>query len=188
MDFPFSGAAGVNNTYNLDGGTLTVPQVQSTLATGTRTFNFNGGTLAATKANATFFNLGAGSARANVRNGGAGINTNGFNVTVGQALVHSNVGGDNAVDGGLTKSGAGTLTLASSNTYTGNTTIRSGTLALASSGSIASSATIIANGTFDVSAVTGFAIGASQTLKGSGLVVGQPRSTARSLPAIPPAC
>ena len=42
----------------------------------------------------------------------------------------------------------------------------------ASTGSIANSATIIANGTFNVSAVTGFAIGAAQTLKGSGTVVG----------------
>ena len=36
---------------------------------------------------------------ANVRNGGAVIDTNGFNDTIGQALVHSSIGGDNATDG-----------------------------------------------------------------------------------------
>ena len=166
------GGAASNNTYNLNGGTLTVTQVMSTATTGTRTFNLNGGTLKAAKATTAFLNLGAGNARANVRNGGALVDTNGFDVTIAQALEHSNVGGDNATDGGLTKSGLGKLTLSGVNTYTGNTTINSGTLALASTGSIANSATIIANGTFDVSAVTGFTVGASQTLRGSGSVIG----------------
>lgn len=166
-----SGATNTS-TYNLNGGTLTVPAVASAATNGTRTFNFNGGTLKAAKENATFFNLGVGSARANVRNGGANIHTNGNNVTVAQPLLHSNVGGDNAIDGGLTKSGLGTLTLSGVNTYTGVTTISAGTLALASTGSIADSSSIIANGTFDVSAVSGFTVGASQTLGGSGTVNG----------------
>ncbi len=176
VDMQLSGSASVKSTYNLDGGTLTTNQITSTLATGTRRFNFNGGTLKAASATnaANFINLvsGTGTARANVRNGGAKIDTNGFNITVAQALLHSDIGGDNAVDGGLTKQGSGKLTLSGVNTYTGNTTINAGTLALASTGSIANSAVIIANGTFDVSAVTGFTVGASQTLKGSGSVIG----------------
>ena len=171
------GNVAANNTFNLNGGTLTVRQVISNFSNGTRTFNFNGGLLKATgnatgAANAAFFHLGTGSARANVRNGGAIIDTNGFNVAIVQALLHSNIDGDNATDGGLTKNGTGTATLSGVNTYTGDTTISAGTLALASTGSIANSANIIANGTFDVSAVAGFAIGAGQTLKGSGNVVG----------------
>jgi fibronectin-binding autotransporter adhesin len=75
--------------------------------------------------------------------------------------------------GGMTFSGAGITTLSGASTYAGNTTIGVGsTVALASTGSLANSANIIANGTFDVSAVTGFSIGAAQTLQGSGAVVG----------------
>ncbi|MEO5914796.1 MAG: autotransporter-associated beta strand repeat-containing protein [Luteolibacter sp.] len=172
LDLQYAGAAASNNTYNLNGGTLTVPRILSTATTGTRTFNFNGGTLKPTASSATFLNLGTGSASANVRNGGAIIHTNGFDVTVAQALVHSSIGGDNATDGGLTKQGNGTLTLSNANTYTGITTISSGTLKLASTGSIANSSTIINNATYDVSAVTGYTVGSSQTLGGSGTIIG----------------
>jgi autotransporter-associated beta strand protein len=143
LDMQNSGAAGVNNTYNLNGGTLTISAVASTLATGTRTFNFNGGTLRATTATANFLSLGAGNARANVRDGGATIDTNGVDVTIGQALLHSNVGGDNAIDGGLTKNGGGKLTLGATSTYTGATTVNGGTLAV--NGSIATSSLTTVN-------------------------------------------
>ena len=77
---------------------------------------------------------------------------------------------------GLTKAGAGKLTLGSANTYGGNTTISTGTLALSGSGSIASSPAIsVASGaTFDVSAVTGgsCSLASGQTLKGTGTVNG----------------
>lgn len=123
-------ASTADNTYNLNGGTLTVNQVKSTVTTGTRTFNFNGGTLKAFSASAaTFFNLGTGNARANVRNGGSLIDTNGFNVTVASALEHSNVSGDNAIDGGLIKSSAGILTLTGTSSFTGDLTINGGTVA-----------------------------------------------------------
>jgi autotransporter-associated beta strand protein/T5SS/PEP-CTERM-associated repeat protein len=118
------------NTYNLNGGILIVPQIVSTFVNGTRVFNFNGGTLKAGKANATFMNLGAGNAVANVRNGGAVVDTTNLNITIGQSLVHSTVAGDNATDGGLTKLGSATLTLSGTNTYTGNTVIKAGTLEL----------------------------------------------------------
>jgi autotransporter-associated beta strand protein len=110
--------------------------VLSTVSNGTRTFNFNGGTLKATGATTAFFNLGTGSTTANVRDGGAVIDSNTFDVTVAQPLVHSNIGGDNAIDGGLTKNGTGTLTLSGANTYTGNTTINAGGFTLASTGSM----------------------------------------------------
>ena len=62
-----------------------------------------------------------------VQAGGAIIDTNGNNVTVAQSLTHDpNLGA--VVDGGLTKNGAGLMTLAGINTYTGATTISAGTL------------------------------------------------------------
>jgi autotransporter-associated beta strand protein len=173
VDLMQNGSTGnPNNTFNLNGGILTVRQVVSATNNGTRTFNFNGGTLRANGDTTAFFNLGTGNASANVRNGGALVDTNTFNVTIAQALQHSNIGGDNAIDGGLTKVGAGTLTLTGTNTYTGATIISGGTLKLGSTGSIAASSSIVANGVLDVSDVASFTVGAGQSLGGSGTVVG----------------
>lgn len=76
-------------------------------------------------------------------------------------------------NGGLGKTGAGTLTLNAANTYLGTTLINGGSLVLGASGSLASSPIIVGPGaTFDVSGVTGGFILASQTLSGLGTVLG----------------
>ena len=161
--------AGVNNTFNLNGGTLTIGQVMSNRNEGNAAFNFNGGTLKAAAASTAFLDLGGANQRANVRNGGAIIDSNGVNVTIVEALQHSNIGGDNAIDGGLTKNGAGTTTLNGANTYTGKTTVTEGSLALGASGSIANSSEVALNGgDFNVSASPGFSLGSSQKLTGNG--------------------
>ncbi|MGC3992467.1 MAG: autotransporter-associated beta strand repeat-containing protein [Chthoniobacteraceae bacterium] len=146
LDLQKGGTSATNNTYNLNGGTLIVPQVDSSLTTGSRTFNFNGGTLKAAKANTTFFNLGTGTTRANVRNGGAIIDTNGLAVTISQALLHSNVSGDNATDGGLTKNGTGTLTLTGTSTYTGGTTVNAGGLTLTGTAKLGTGSVAVTDG------------------------------------------
>lgn len=148
LDLQRAGAAASSNTYNLNGGTLTVPQVISSATTGTRVFNFNGGTLKAAATQAAFFNLGSGTgvASANIRDGGAKIDTNGFNVTIAQPLLHSPLGEDAITDGGLTKLSAGVLTLTGPGTYTGATIVSGGTLALDGSGSINSSSAITISG------------------------------------------
>ena len=76
--------------------------------------------------------------------------------------------------GSLTKTGGGILTLSGTNTYSGNSTISAGTLALGATGSLNSSPAIsVASGaTFDVSAVSGYTLGAAQTLSGEGTVTG----------------
>ncbi|MEI6239396.1 MAG: autotransporter-associated beta strand repeat-containing protein [Planctomycetia bacterium] len=83
------------------------------------------------------------------------------------------------VDGGngfdLTKVGAERLTLATANTYGGDTIINEGTLALGAVGSIANSpvVAVAAGATFDVSAKSGgYSLAAGQTLSGPGSVAG----------------
>ena len=106
---------------------------------------------------------------------GNGIITNGtlqatsFSVTNG-AVYASLTGGAN-----LTKGGAGTVTLASNNTYTGGTMINAGTLALGGSGSIANSTniSIAAGATFDVSGLgdsATYTLSSSASLTASGTV------------------
>ena len=85
--------------------------------------------------------------------------------TVGTVTLAANV------SGGLTKQGAGTLTLTAANTYTGNTTIAAGTLALSSSGSInnSSSITVAGGATLDVSGLAAtLTLPNSQTLISTG--------------------
>jgi autotransporter-associated beta strand protein len=149
---------------NLDGGTLTATRFSST-STGSRTFNFNGGTLKAGASEAAFMQ---GLSTANVKSGGARIDTNGFNIGIGQALV------DGGGGGGLTKNGAGILTLGGVNTYTGVTDVNTGTLALGAAGSIANSVTINidAGATLDVSSVSAWSLATSQALTGNGTVNG----------------
>jgi autotransporter-associated beta strand protein len=173
---PASGnPASAGGTLNLDGGTLSVPQI-TRVGTGTSiTLNFNGGTLRASGPSATFM-TGLGTAQ--IRNGGAKVDTNTFDITIGQALIHSGVGGDNAIDGGLTKQGTGVLTLSGVSTYTGATSVQTGTLRLASTGSVASTAYSISPGAiFDVS------LKGSYSLAGINTTVGVSQTNAGLLEA-----
>ena len=167
LDLNYAGGASSSSTYNLNGGTLTTPQIFATSSTGNSTFNFNGGTLKPTASSTTFMH---GLTAANVKVSGAFIDTAGKNITIAQALLN----GD-GLGGGLTKNGSGTLTLTAGNTYTGGTTVNSGSLVLSGSGSIASSPkiTVKAGASLNTSGLPStFTLGANQTLSGGGNVIG----------------
>jgi autotransporter-associated beta strand protein len=145
-----SGSA--NNTFNLNGGTLTIYQIQTDNDGGTAAFNFNGGTLRAAGNTANFIQLGGASQSANVMDGGAIIDSAGFDVGIPQTLV---AGGT----GGLTKIGNGTLTLSGGYSYTGPTKVRGGTLVLdAAQVSSSSSALTVSNATLTISLNNGTSI------------------------------
>jgi autotransporter-associated beta strand protein len=164
-----NGSVQSSGTINLDGGTLQTMR-NITKGTGSATFNFNGGTLKTTGNNATLI---AAAVTANVKAGGAIIDTNGFNVSILSPLQEDT----GSPGGGLTKNGNGTLTLAGAATYTGTTNINAGTLTLSLTGSLAGTAQInVASGaTFDVTAASGgnFILGTTQTLVANGTVTGQ---------------
>ena len=105
---------------SLNGGVISASEVSCGLDGANGTLYFNGGTLRAAADNVNFFHgLGA----AYVQAGGAVIDSQGFNVTASQVLTDN--GG-----GGLTKLGAGVLTLTGANSYTGPTLVNAGTLAV----------------------------------------------------------
>jgi autotransporter-associated beta strand protein len=141
---------------------LTIREVMTNNDGSTATFNFNGGTLKATGATANFVNLGGASQKAYVKAGGAIINSNGFDVTIPEALLTDAV----STGGGLTKQGTGTLTLSNANTYSGATTVNSGTLAVGASGSISSSTLVdIKDGAEFNTTAQSFTMLAAQTFK-----------------------
>ncbi len=105
-------------TLNLNSGTLTANEIAG--GSGYSTLYFNGGTLVAGANNANFMH---GLSMANVA-GTAVFDTAGFNVTVPQVLADAG--------GGLTKNGAGMLTLTGANNYSGPTLVNAGTLAIKS--------------------------------------------------------
>ena len=135
-------SVGGTGTVHLDGGTLTLDSMGRNNGTGY--FNFNGGTLLAAAGSGSFMsNL----TRANVRNGGAIINDQGYQITIAQALLHSNLGGDAATDGGLSKQGTGDLTLTNaSNSYTGGTTVFAGRLVASASGALGTAGVTVSPG------------------------------------------
>lgn len=249
-------AANGTGILNLNGGSLLTNAVVTTIGAGQSYLTFSGGTIQAHADNASFLTgltlatINGGYSSGGVTYaGGATIDTNGRNVTIGQSLLaptgngvavdaftpisdlvgapyvlvvgsgsgataqaiydpstrsmtgitvtNPGVGyagtptfqifggglsGTNTVNattfantsGGLTKIGAGTLTLNGANTFTGPTSITAGTLAFGAAGSLASSRIDLAgSATLDVSSLSGgLTLASGQSLGGAGTVLG----------------
>ncbi|WP_245481295.1 autotransporter outer membrane beta-barrel domain-containing protein [Bradyrhizobium sp. LVM 105] len=148
-------------TLNISGGGV-LETTGLVAGAGARQMNFDSAIVRALANSAVFF--GGSINQINIAAGGLTFDTNGFNV---KTLGFSGVGG-------LTKIGAGTFTLGAASTYTGETVIQQGTLALAgpagsATDALANSSRVVANATFDISAIIG-AGSHIQSLAGTGTV------------------
>lgn len=117
------GSAGGSGTLNLDGnsgsrGLLSTGYVS--VVSGNATFNWNGGILQATGNEANYLQ-GFAANGVTITSRGAFFDTQNYDVGIQTAGVL-------AGSGGLTKQGSGTLSIAGSNTYAGDTSISNGTL------------------------------------------------------------
>ena len=106
-------------TWNLNGGVCSAFEVTSGNPIASSTLILNGGTLQANGDNATFLH---DLITAQVNTNGAVFDSAGFNISIPQQLTDAG--------GGLTKNGAGTLTLTAANSYTGTTVVNAGALAI----------------------------------------------------------
>ena len=164
-------SSGTTSTINLNGGTLTAvaivdgpPADPSLTQSGNNIINFNGGTLVCASTNVIANDGGYNGSdplQLLVGNGGAVINTAGYNNTIGLPLQNNG-------SGGLTKLGLGTLTLTNDHTYVGPTVVSNGTLLV--DGSITSAVTVnggTLGGTGTVNSVT---VNAGGTLSQAGAI------------------
>jgi len=110
--------AGTTGTLNLNGGTVKTGGLSGGVGDGH--VNFNGTQIIATGNSDSFIETFI---TATIGAGGLKVDTAGFNVSSFQGL-------DGA--GGVVKSGAGTLTLTGTNSFTGNNTVNGGKLAVSS--------------------------------------------------------
>ena len=159
------------STLNLNGGIVQVDTINSTNSPAS-VLNFNGGALRANSTQGNFISLGGTAYKLNVLAGGAVIDTNGYNTTVTAPFLTGTTN-----DGGLTKTGAGTLTLSASSTYTGPTLISTGTLQLTgrlgnTAVTVAPGATLVLAGTTAIGGSITVATGATLVVTGTAAVGG----------------
>ncbi|RYD43588.1 MAG: hypothetical protein EOP85_10015, partial [Verrucomicrobiaceae bacterium] len=144
----------VNTTYGgvlkLEGGTVRTGRIFG--GGGNATVEFHGTTVVATGAQGYFVeNIDS----ANIKTGGAIFDTNGFSVSIGAINTGADAPPPQVLtgEGGLTKTGAGTLTLLGAQAYTGGTSITGGKLVTTSASLANGPVTVTGGGLLGVSVI-----------------------------------
>ncbi|BCX46156.1 auto transporter domain-containing protein [Haloferula helveola] len=157
---------GGSDTLNLEnGGLLQINAIFTNSNTNSAVINFDGGILKAVASDGNWINLaGTGTRAVNILSGGASFDTGAFNVTIHNPLLEDSI----SLNGGVTKTGSGTLTLLGDSTFTGPTLVSEGTLALGGAGGVVdSSGLTIADGAgFNVAAKTSDPVVETLTFQG----------------------
>ncbi len=176
------GITGFLDEASAQGATLTTngPEVGSAFGGATRFFDSSSGGTARAVTNAGgMFDISGltntGMSIGSIEGGGIfalggkilSVGGNDLSTLVGGILQDGGTSG--GTGGGLTKEGAGTLTLAGANTYSGNTRVNSGTLVVALGGSLANSFVLVAsNGVLTVNGLIAGTSDINGTANGTG--------------------
>ena len=170
-----AGSSGYSGGNQINAGTLRLASADA-LGSAANALTLNSGTLDLGGQNATV-GLLTGSASTVIRSSIAGSAVLTANSPSSSTFAGQIIDGSGIV--GLSKQGAGSLTLSAAHTYTGPTLIGGGTLALSTGASLASS--LITVGTaaastsayLDVSALSGgLTLASNQTIGGKGTILG----------------
>jgi fibronectin-binding autotransporter adhesin len=186
-----------NNTYSgptfIHAGVL---QIENNASVGAGSINMGGTNLVSNSSQANALYLGANGSSGGINNtkainvysaGGtttlgslntSGVNTNSGSLTLNRGITVDAASGGTlqfsgliSGNGGITKSGAGTVILTGANNYSGATAVNAGLLKILSGGAISSSTTVNNGGTFDVGGTAGSVqVNNGGLLKGSGSV------------------
>ena len=151
---------GANATLYLNGGLVQATQVRANGTTPTTSIAyFNGGTLQATAPSTSFLVV-----QSEVMSNGLVLDDGGFTISIGQASLQA---GD-AFNGGLVKTGSGSVYLDLANGYTGTTVVTNGMLSGVGSVSGPVVVGLAGNlGAGDAAGVGTFTIGGNLTLQGN---------------------
>ncbi|BCX49021.1 hypothetical protein HAHE_29290 [Haloferula helveola] len=155
------GTNSASTTLNLlSGGNIFCAAVQDLDAAAATTVNLDGGTFTVIVdgANSALNGFMEGLDAVNVLDGGVFIDTNGNDARLNQGMLAGGGG-----TGGLTKQGAGNLTLGGANSYGGSTVVEAGTLTLLSPGT---------SGTGTVDVQSGAILAGDGTASGDATITG----------------